>query len=454
MTTATKEKPKKFKPPTKRWTPMFDHDEQIRLIKSDARFKVVVAGARSGKTEIHKREGILEALKHPLTDARMVFAAPTRDQAKDIYWADLKKLVNPQWLARQPRETELLIEFKHGPSIRVVGMDKPQRIEGKPIDWVCMDEYRDMKREAWESKVQPMLSTPGRPPGKARLIGRPGPMNHFYDLYIKAKDPEMVEWDSFHWPSSDIMPAAEIASAKSRMDPLVFQREYGAEFINYEGRIYYPFSRDTHGGESLSYDPTLDLCFCFDFNRSPGVALICQEQEYKGNNPKVAQRITAFIGEVYIPRHSTTPAICRKLIQDWEHHTRTIYVYGDATGGAKGSAKTEGSDWENVKRFLALGFKNNKIYYKVPKANPRERVRVNSINARLESADEKIHLLVDRKRCPRLIDDFERVVALEGGAGEIDKDSDLTATHLTDAAGYYIHREHPLKERTFVAEAI
>ena len=37
---------------TPRWTAMRDHAEQIRLIRSLARFKVVPAGRRSGKTEI------------------------------------------------------------------------------------------------------------------------------------------------------------------------------------------------------------------------------------------------------------------------------------------------------------------------------------------------------------------------------------------------------------------
>lgn len=438
---------------TPRWTPLWDHPEQVRMWFSGARFKVTVAGARSGKTEIHKREGVITAMMHPLTDARIVFAAPTRDQAREIFWEDLKAMVRREWLVKDPLETRLLIQFKHGPSIRVVGMDKPERIEGKPIDWICMDEYRDMKKAAWGSIVSPMLSTPGRPPGKARLIGRPGPMNHYYDLFIEAQDPDNDEWDAFHWPSEEILDPAEIASAKKRMDPLSFLREYGAEFINYEGRIYYPFNRKIHAAERVKYDPNLDIGLCLDFNRSPGVACIVQEQDYKGSNPRVARQISAFVGEIYIPRHSTTPAICRKFIHDWSHHKRQVNVYGDATGGAKGSAKVDGSDWDNVESYLRPVF-SNRLHFHVPNANPLERVRVNSVNGRLESADGIVHLLVDPKNCKYLVGDFERVVALEGGAGEIDKDFDDNATHLTDAAGYYIHKEHPIHEHFTVLDAI
>jgi hypothetical protein len=45
------------------------------------------------------------------------------------------------------------------------------------------------------------------------------------------------------------------------------------------------------------------------------------------------------IGEVWIPRNSNTPAVCRKLIADWETTSARA-----ATGGSRGSAKVEGSD--------------------------------------------------------------------------------------------------------------
>jgi hypothetical protein len=48
---------------TARWTPLIPHPEQIRLINSHARFKVVPAGRRSGKTERAKRNLIIQALK-------------------------------------------------------------------------------------------------------------------------------------------------------------------------------------------------------------------------------------------------------------------------------------------------------------------------------------------------------------------------------------------------------
>ena len=65
--------------------------------------------------------------------------------------------------------------------------------------------------------------------------------------------------------------------------------------------------------------------------------------------------------------------------------------------------------------------------YKVPKANPSVRDRINLTNAKLRSAAGDIGLLVDGK-CKELIQDFEQV-CFKGDTGQIDKDRD----RLTDA---------------------
>ena len=77
------------------WYPLRHHPTQSALWQSKARFNVVPAGRRSGKTEIcGKRKLIMKALiGGKFSDWRGFAGAPTRDQAKRIYWKDLKKLV-------------------------------------------------------------------------------------------------------------------------------------------------------------------------------------------------------------------------------------------------------------------------------------------------------------------------------------------------------------------------
>jgi hypothetical protein len=426
--------------------------KQKLLERCDKRFVVVPAGRRSGKTRIAKRRIITAAVAETRwADAKFFCAAPTRDQAKKIYWKDLKRMIPRELLAGDPKEAELIIPLYNGAEIHVVGMDKPQRIEGTPWNGGVLDEYGNMKASAWEENVRPAL-TDRR--AWCWFIGVPEGRNHYFDLYTKASSPDYAgEWTTFTWTAAEVLPAYlgvqgaadELAAAQRDLDPLTFDQEYNASFVTFEGRAYYQFTMRVHAARALQYDPQRDLVLCFDFNRSPGVAVVAQEFEQpKVQIPgSVVRDYTGIVGEVYIPKNSTTPAVCRKLIADWGSHPGRVLCYGDATGGAKGTAKVDGSDWDIIENMLRPVF-GNRLVIDVPASNPRERARVNAVNSRLESASGEVRLLVDPVKAKMTARDLDSTVTLKGGSGEIDKDADSSLSHLSDSVGYYIEREFPV----------
>lgn len=435
----------------KRLYPLRPHETQLKWMNSKARFNVVPAGRRSGKTERAKRKLINRAFKGTTFDDPRFFAgAPTRDQAKAIYWADLKAMIPRQLMAAAPSETELRIKLVTGAEIWVLGMDKPERIEGRPWDGGILDEFANMKKGAWAENVRPALSDRK---GWCDLIGVPEGRNHYYDLakYAQGADPDWAFWT---WFSSDILDPEEVDAAKRQMDDLVFQQEYEASFINFTGRAYYPFLDTTHT-KALAYNPDATLVFCFDFNVEPGVAAVCQEQVLPGQyerSPEGAPMLnkpitgTGVIGEVWIPANSNTPAVCRKLIADWGTHRGRVICYGDATGGSRGSAKVEGSDWELIAKELRPVFKD-RLSFRVKPANPAERARVNAMNSRLKSASGEIRMMVDPGKAPNVVRDLEGVVVLKGGSGELDKKATPELTHISDGLGYYVEHEFPVVNR-------
>ncbi|HYB11693.1 MAG TPA: hypothetical protein VEJ16_18700 [Alphaproteobacteria bacterium] len=432
--------------PTPRWTPLRHHPVQWAFWNSPHRFNTIPAGRRSGKTELAKRKLVLRAIAGTNFDVPRFFAAaPTREQAKRIYWADLKAMVPSALLAGRPSETELTIRLIHGPEIYVVGLDRPERIEGQPWDGGILDEYANMKRGAWPEHVRPALADRL---GWCDLIGVPEGRNHYYESDRKAKAMmaergPASEWGSYHWKSADILPPSEIQAARRDLDELTFQQEYEASFVNFEGRAYYPFREDTHC-RKLGYDARQPLIFCFDFNVAPGVAVVAQEQRLPGMSE--GRTGTGVIGEVHIPRNSNTPAVCRKLAADWIDHVGPVRCYGDATGGAGGSAKVAGSDWDLIKAELRPAF-GQRLSFHVPDANPPERARINAVNTRLKSGDEAIRLMVDPTKAPNVVKDFEGVRLLSGGSGEIDKKADPMLTHASDALGYYVASAFPIDAR-------
>lgn len=421
------------------------HPEQYRLWTSGVRFRTVPAGRRSGKTELAKRKIVMAAMsrRQRYADARYFVAAPTRDQAKRIFWEDLKRLVPAKHMARKPSETDMTIYLSHGPVITVLGMDVPERIEGVGWDGGIVDEFGNIKESAWSQNIRPALSDRK---GWAWLIGVPEGRNHYYNADKAAQADTTGEWDSFHWKSADILPPEEIAAAKRDLDELTYLQEYEGSFLYFEGRAYYPFEDRIHARFALPYVPTWPLVFCFDFNVSPGVAVVCQElpRPDEAGLPIVGDYMTACVGEVFIPQNSNTPMVCRRLIQDWGNHEGDVWCYGDATGGAKGSAKVLGSDWELIRQILGKHF-GDRLRFSVARENPRERDRINAVNSRLKAMDGTVRLMVDPGKCPELVKDFEGVVLVKGGSGEIDKKKDVTRTHLTDALGYYVAKEFPTR---------
>ncbi len=448
----------------KRLYPLRWHPVQHAYENSTARFNVVPAGRRSGKTEKAKRKLINRLFTPTGYDNPAFFAAaPTRDQAKRIYWDDLKKMIPPSLRSKAPSETELTIWTILGSSVSVIGMDKPERIEGTPWDGGILDEFGNMKPNAWGANVRPALSDRL---GWCDLIGVPEGRNHYYDLAMYARDSGDPDWRFFTWLSSDILPPAEIEAAKRQLDELTFQQEYEASFVNFEGRAYYPYQHDTHA-RPLKYNKRRRLIFCFDFNVDPGICAIVQEQELPGQyerDPRTGLLLlnqpawgSGVIGEVWIPRNSNTPAVCRKLLKDWGDHEGDVVCYGDATGGARGSAKVQGSDWDLIKKGLRDGYHEqsipgfgSRVSFQVPAANPAERARVNAMNSRLKSAGGDVRLMVDPKRAPRVAKDLEGVTLLKGGGGELDKKSNPELTHISDGLGYYIVKEFPISNNQLV----
>jgi hypothetical protein len=438
-----------------RWTPLRPHPIQRAYRNSKHRFNTVPAGRRSGKTEIGKRKLVRKCLGATTKWAPRYFAgAPTRDQAKRIFWQDLKDLVGLDMMRRKPSESELIIYTINGGEIHVVGLDKPERVEGSPWDGCLITEMGNIKATVWPMHVRPALSDRM---GWADLEGVPEGRNHYYELDLTSRAlmkelGDASEWGSFTWKSADILPASEIEAAKRDLDQLTFEQEYEASFVNFSGRAYYPFLETTHCAP-LAYNPKAILALCFDFNVDPGVCAVVQEQRLPKqfvHDPKTGVPLldnpiigTGVIGEVHIPRNSNTPAVCRKIISDWGKHLGRVVCYGDATGGARGSAKVQGSDWELITKELKPVF-GERLSFRVKSANPAERARINAVNSRLKSTTGDIRLMVDGRKAPHVVKDFEGVTLLEGGSGEIDKDETPALTHLSDAVGYYCEYEYPV----------
>jgi hypothetical protein len=344
-----------------------------------------------------------------------------------------------------------------GALIRVSGMDKPQRVEGDPIDDLFLDEFADMRlgNAVLEDHLGPSLSTPDRPPGRLTVYGTPDMRSgaHFVDLCDKWSAHAATGEGSYgywHWSSQGLVSQAEWDEAKATRDPASFAVEYEARRVSTGNRAYYCFERETHVARGLRIIPTRPVVCCFDFNADPGTATILQEQtreDYPGRGDLPAA-FTAICAEVFI-RNTNTPSVVRSVLAILERvgHKAQVFAEGDPAGGASGSAKVDGSDVDLIRRVMSpvLG---GRLSMRFMAAAPRVVARLNAVNARLKSADGQVRLLV-ASECANTIRDFEQVHLKEGAAHvEIEKagsGAKALLSHLSDGFGYYCARQFPVR---------
>jgi hypothetical protein len=405
------------------------HPLQADVYRSLKRFRVVVAGRRWGKTRLAAAELILRGLKGK--PGRYWYIGPDRTAAKDILWSQLKAMVDPSWLAKAPMETELAIDLVTGAQLALKGAEEPDRLRGRGLRFVVLDEYADMKPETWEAVIRPQLADYRAP---ALFIGTPKSFNHLYHLFLLGQQDD-AEWHSWQFRSIDnpLLDPEEIEDARRSTDPRTFRQEWEASFEAMAGRAYYAFSRQHHV-QPVTLDPTLPVCVSTDFNINPCCAVIAQVE---GQSVRVWREAKT--------RHAggeatrATARRCKELLAEAGFRGE-VRLYGDPAGS---SGKTTGPSDHAVLREIFAG-----ATWCIPRAHPHVRDRVAAVNGRCETMLGDRYLAVDPS-CVGLIADLEQVIFAANG--DIDKTSNPELTHLSDALGYLVAREFPAVSRQAVA---
>ena len=200
-------------------------DWQKEVFHDDARFKVIAAGRRTGKSRLAAWMLILNALQ--AERGHVFYVAPTQGQARDIMWQTLLELGHP--VISGSHINNLQIKLINGATISLKGADRPETMRGVSLKFLVMDEYADMKPEVWEQILRPALADQK---GSALFIGTPMGRNHFYELYKYAELGDDEDFKSWHFTSynNNLIEASEIDRAKKSMSSYAFRQEFMASF--------------------------------------------------------------------------------------------------------------------------------------------------------------------------------------------------------------------------------
>lgn len=434
-----------------RWYKLIEHPVQQALIDAvgnGVRFPVVPAGRRSGKTERAKRFVAKEAMRN--AGEKYFIAAPTRDQVKKIYWQDMKLLCLCSLQDKAPSETDLIIYLNNGTEIHLIGLDKPERIEG--ILWTggVIDEIADVKEGAWEANIRPALDTynPTRPDYLAWcwLIGVPDGLNHFYDMAEYARTANDTDWQLFHWKSSDILPAKTIEAAKRQMSAKQYKQEYEASFETATGRIYEDYSKDNLTSETIF--PHEQLMWMHDQNFTPLSSAIGVRRAKPQTDEEKRRSIRPQANQLYLlDEIILISAVSRQSAEEFvekykEHKNKHVIIYGDPAGraGEKHGQQSAYTEIESVLRMNGWTFTR-----KVKHVHPSIKDRQNQVRAKIKNAAGEVSLFVNPSKAPYCHKGLSTVqykkgssfLEEEGGnAGEYQ--------HITTAIGYCVDVEWPI----------
>jgi len=198
---------------------------QQEVFEDPARFKIVAAGRRTGKSRLAAWMLVIYALQ--AQRGHVFYVAPTQGQARDIMWTTLLEIAHP--VIKASHINNLQITLINGAVISLKGADRPETMRGVSLKFLVMDEYADMKPSVWEQILRPALADQK---GDAMFIGTPMGRNHFYDLFQYAELGDDDSYKAWHFTSYDnpLLDPEEIDTAKKSMSSYAFRQEFMASF--------------------------------------------------------------------------------------------------------------------------------------------------------------------------------------------------------------------------------
>lgn len=257
----------------------YPHKNIQPIVEDEARFKVLCAGRRTGKTSGAK---YLAAKKLLSAKSTVSYITPTYDMASEIFNLFYTGLES---ISESRSSQQQIIRLKNGSTFRIFSADsKGNKLRGIANDFVVLDEAAiipDLK-ELFFLSVMPTLADRS---GKALIISTPRGRNDFYDLWQMGKIIENGKkkhptWKSWNLKTADnpYINPEEIEIAKSTMPEVYFRQEYLGEFI-LDGGGFFRGVRDASSIRKLTDNGIVpykgNFVFGIDFGRKNDFTVVC-----------------------------------------------------------------------------------------------------------------------------------------------------------------------------------
>lgn len=229
------------------------HEKQRIIAKSTARFKTIRAGRKGGKTafevEVISLKAMIKAKDLGLTKTvfpsgrKVLYIAPTQDQARNIIWEALKRrLHGVAKFNEQKLQARIINEDGEESTIYVGGWENRENYRGlTDVVHITFDEVDTLRNFfiSWLEIFRPMFLDTG---GGADFIGTPKKENPNLKRLEKDFETKGDDFESFHFTSRDNPHIAveEINALEEeyKNDRTAYRQEILAEYVDNVGALF------------------------------------------------------------------------------------------------------------------------------------------------------------------------------------------------------------------------
>jgi hypothetical protein len=263
---------------------MHKHQRQIfsDFDRKITQFFVVNWHRRARKTTMAINLLIRECCRHK--NHVYAYIAPTYKQAKKIVWNDPKMLQKylPAGAVLKKNATELVVYFRTGSILYVLGADNPDSLRGPDFNGVVLDEFACMKLAVWNEILRPVITQDDS--RWAMFTFTPKGKNHAWDFVQRSLDPTYKHWKYYVLKASvsGIIPLQNLIEARKELPYQTYMQEFECAFIDDVSQVFKNVDQCIAGtlmapDRSLTYVTGVDLAKSIDFTV---LATLCRETRH------------------------------------------------------------------------------------------------------------------------------------------------------------------------------
>lgn len=306
------------------------YSEQADVLASDARFRVVAAGRRSGKTIMAAAESVRRAFESD-GDWHGYWVGAEHKHADTAFELVEAAVPNTEMQGDPKRSPPRSITFTNGATLEFHTASGGALVS-IGLDWVVCDEAgKDFPKRAWTQELRPALSDRQ---GDGMFISTPDGKDWFHDWWMRGQSPDHPDVESWQWATyqNPHVPDSEIDDARRELPERIFEQEYLAKFRDDTGGVFdtsgasipYRLPDDTqpHWASVGPYRMAVDLARSEDYlaivtlDRYGNVAHLTRERDLSW--PQIQRRVERVAEAHGHPRVAIDATRDNKLVADLE----------------------------------------------------------------------------------------------------------------------------------------